>query len=416
MFRRIPRFSPSFSPLELATVLRSLTHRGDEAPVLQRFENEFARIVGTRHAVMVPSARWGFYLLLQGLGIKPGDEILLPALTFFAIPAMALAAGVTPVPVDIGLRTHVIDPDALEAAITPRTRAVVPTHLFGTPCDMDRIVKIARKHGIKVIEDTAQAMGARYRGQMVGSLGDAAYYTFGLTKNMTTLSGAMVTTSDDALAEALRGEAEGSRPAPLSKPLKEAMVGTAMYVATHPLVYPFTVHQAIVLGNRLGKDPIHEPFGEKEVRWAEVPGWYRDIRPRAIQAEVGLVQLAKLDRLNGARAANGRFLDENLADVPDLVTPQYPNGAEPIYMSFVVHHKDRDALARGLRKRGVDTTIGYMSNFANHPLFSETRKDCPNAQKAFEELLHLPVHPNLGRKDLEHMVAAVRAAILELRS
>lgn len=412
---RIPRFSPSFSPGELLTIAHSLTRRGDEHAAIRRFEHEFATLIGVKHAVMVPSARLGFLLLLRGLGLEPGDEIIVPGITYWAIPSIALAAGLTVVPADIGLHTHVLDPDAFEAAITPKTRAVVPTHLFGTPCDMPRILAIARKHGIKVIEDTAQATGARIAGRMVGSFGDAAYYTFGLTKNMTTLSGAMVSTDDDELAATLRREMTTAPPRPIGKALKEAAVGTAMMVATHKWVYPYTVHPAVVLGNKLGQDPIHERFGEAEVRYEHAPATSQYQAPRAVQAEVGLRQLSKLERLNSARAANGRFLDEHLAHVPGLGVPAYPEGAEAIYMSFVVHHPRRDALAQALRGRGVDTTIGYMSDITRSPLFPElTGYDLPATREAFETLLHIPVHPRLTRRDLEHMVEAVRASCLEV--
>ncbi|MCB9760112.1 MAG: DegT/DnrJ/EryC1/StrS family aminotransferase [Alphaproteobacteria bacterium] len=411
---RIPRFSPSFSPAEALIAARYLARDGDDGPVVEKFERTFADFVGARHAVMVPSARYGFHLLLKGWGFGPGDEVILPALTYFAIPALAKATGLTPVFADIGLTTHVLDPDAFEAAITPRTKAVVPTHLFGTPCDMDRIRAIAARHGIKVIEDVAQAAGARYRGQRVGGLGDAAYYTFGLTKNITTLSGAMVTTSDDALAAAVRAEVDAGSLGSRRTAAKEALVGTAMMIATHPLVYPFAVHPAIVLGNRLGKDPIHERFGEAPRTYETVPGYYREARPRAVQAAVGLKQLERIEALNGARVRNGRFLDEHLANVPGLEVPTYPEGAEPIYMSFVVHHRDRDGLAAALRSRGVDTTVGYMSNCADSDLFPDERARCPNAERAYHDLLHLPVHPNLSDADRRHMCEAVRQSCLEL--
>ncbi len=412
---KIPRFSPSFSSAELLTVMASLTRRGDERAVISQFEHEFACYIGTRHATMVPSARYGFHLILRGLGLKPGDEVIVPALTYWAIPAMAVAAGLKVVPVDIGPHTHVMDPAAFQAAITKDTRAVVPTHLFGTPCDMPRIMEIAQQKGIHVIEDTAQATGARVRGRRAGSFGHASYFTFGLTKNMTTLSGAMVTTDDDSLGEFLHAEMASASPAPVLRALKETMVGSAMMMATHPLIYPFTVHPMVVLGNRLGKDPIHERFGEEERRYDTIPTHYQRSRPRAVQAAVGLKQLTRIEKLNGARIANGRFLDEHLANVPGLGVPTYPPGTEPIYMSFVVHHQRRDALATALRTRGVDTTIGYMSNCAQHPLFPELRRDCPNTAMAMRELLHIPVHPNLTRKDLTHMVEAVRAACLEVR-
>ena len=186
-FGKIPRFSPSFSPAE--AWLPSTSSAPVRAPrLVGEFEATFAQTIGAKHGVMVPSARYGLYLLLQGLGLKEGDEVVIPGLTYFAIPAMVGTLGAKPVFADIGLHTHVLDPAAFEAAITPDTRAVIPTHLFGTPCDMDAINAIAAKHDIAVIEDCAQSW-RRYKGRKVGAIGDHAYYTFGLTKNITTLSG-----------------------------------------------------------------------------------------------------------------------------------------------------------------------------------------------------------------------------------
>jgi dTDP-4-amino-4,6-dideoxygalactose transaminase len=412
---RIPRFSPSFSPGEAVLSLRYLLQDGPNDEVVHRFEQEFASYIGARHAVMVPSARYGFYLLLQSLGIGPGDEVIVPGLTYFAIPAMVPLTGARPVFADIGLSSHVLDPEAFRAAITPQTKAVVPTHLFGTPCDMDAINAIAREHGIKVIEDCAQSTGASYKSRRVGSLGDAAYYTFGLTKNITTLSGAMVTTDDEAVASSVRAAIDQSDYGDKSKLAKEVLTGLAMFVATHPKVYWATVHPAIVLGNRLGEDPIHDRFGEAERTYDTVPQKYLDHgKALAVQAAVGMRQLSRIEQLNGSRVRNGRALDLSLAHVPGLTVPSYPEGSEPIYMSFVVHHRSRDQLMAALRDRGVDTTIGYMSSLGNHELFSEYAASCPNAERAFHELLHIPVHPNLREKDVRHITEAVRAACLEV--
>lgn len=412
---RIPRFSPSFSAKEALVSARMLVRPPEDAPKVREFEQAFAAFVGAKHAVMTPSARYAFYLLLRGMGIGEGDEVVIPGLTYFAIPSMAVTAGVRPVFADVGLRSHVLDPVAFERAITPRTKAVVPTHLYGTPCDMDAIVSIARKHGVRVIEDCAQSTGARYKGVRVGHLGDAAYYTFGLTKNITTLSGAMLTTDDDALAAYCREQIDTSTPAGLERSAREAATGVAMAVATHPWVYPFTLHPVIRVGNLLGRDPIHDRFGEPEVLYDEVPKSFRTSRPRAVQAAVGLVQLGRIEELNGARIRNGRFLDEHLAHVPGLTTPIYPEGAEPIYMSFVVHHRKRGALMAALRARGVDTTTGYMNDCSDHPLFPDYRRPCPNAARIKEEQVHLPVHPTLDQADLAHLVESVRSACLEVK-
>jgi perosamine synthetase len=413
-FGKIPRFSPSFSPSEAWICATHLLGMGGSDDLVQQFESRFAAYIGAKHGVMVPSARYGLFLLLNGLDIGEGDEVIVPGLTYFAIPAMVELAGAKPVFADIGLHTHVLDPQSFREAITERTRAVIPTHLFGTPCDMDAINEIAAEHGIEVIEDCAQSTGARYKGKRVGSIGGHAYYTFGLTKNITTLSGAMVTTDNDEVANRIRKTIDASGKADVWKAAKEAMTGCAMFVATHPLMYWWTVHPAIVFGNAMGKDPIHERFGEEERTYDAVPDSYKNnAQALGIQAAVGLKQLDRIESLNGARIRNGRGLDSGLAHVPGLGVPAYPEGSEPIYMSFVVHHSNRDALAAALRDRGVDTTTGYMNDLSDHPLFSAHRRPCPNAAKAMAELLHIPVHPNLRKAEVDHMIESVRAATLE---
>lgn len=413
-FGRIPRFSPSFSPAEALIAARYLARPHDDAEEVRRFERSFADFVGARHAIMTPSARYAFYLLLQAMGIGEGDEVVIPGLTYFAIPSIAVTAGVVPVFADVGLTSHVLDPAAFEAAISPRTKAVVPTHLYGTPCDMDAILAIARRRGLRVIEDCAQSTGARFRGARVGNLGDAAYYTFGLTKNITTLSGAMITTNDAAVAAFCREQMDTSAYGDTKKAAKEALTGVAMMFATHPLLYPWTLHPVIRAGNAFGKDPIHEPFGEPEVLYPEIPSSFRKSRPRAVQAAVGAKQVERIEELNGARQRNGAWLDANLRGIPGLTLPTYPEGAAPIYMSFVVHHPRRDALMAALLRRGVDTTTGYMNDCSDHPLFAAHRRPCANAAAIKRDQLHLPVHPRMDERDLAHMAQALREACAEV--
>lgn len=407
-FGKIPRFSPSFSMQEAAISAKYALRPKNHDEKVSEFEHRFATYIGSKYAVMVPSARYGFYLLLQAMGIGEEDEVIIPALTYFAIPAMVPLLGAKPVFADVGLRSHVLDPASFSQAITEKTKVVVPTHLFGTPCDMEKISAIAKSHNIKIIEDCAQSTGAKFDGQRVGSFGDAAYYTFGLTKNITTLSGAMITTNDPEIARFVRSKIEEGGYGSLKKSVKEALTGFAMMVATHPKIYWATVHPAIRVGNILGKDPIHERFGEAEKRYDIIPSYYQDEgKALAVQAAVGMKQLDRIEELNGARVVNGLALDRSLQDIAGLTTPDYPKKAEPIYMSFVVHHSDRKSLEKELRKRGVDTTTGYMNDLSDHPLFPEYKCSCPNAKKANAELLHIPVHPNLSECDREHIIRSV---------
>ena len=138
------------------------------------------------------------------------------------------------------------------------------------------------------------------------------------------------------------------------------------------------------------------------------------LKALAVQAAVGMKQLSRIEDLNGARQKNGQALDDALVGIPHLTIPTYPQGAEPIYMSFVVHHPDREGLAKGLRAKGVDTTTGYMNDMSNHPLFQEYKAHCPNATEANACLLHIPVHPNLSQADRDHLVRSIQEVCAEL--
>jgi dTDP-4-amino-4,6-dideoxygalactose transaminase len=164
----------------------------------------------------------------------------------------------------------------------------------------------------------------------------------------------------------------------------------------------------------MGKDPLHERFGEAEVRYEGVPTGFAKARPRAVQAAVGQKQIERIEALNGARIRNGRALDAALANVEGILTPEYPAAAEPIYMSFVVHHPDREAFMAGLRRRGVDTTFGYMSDCSDHVLFPEFRRPQPNAATILREQVHLPVHPRMDERDTRHIAESVRQVVREL--
>lgn len=409
---KIPRFSPSFSRHELRAALGTL-RQPEDVSLVTTFERAFAEYIGVKHAVTVGSARMGASFLLQGWGLQPGDEVMLPALTYFSIPSIMLAMGLKPVFVDIDRDTYLMDPKDLERKLSKRSRVIVPTHLYGFPCDLDPILKFAWSHGLKVLEDCAQATGARYHGKRLGSFGDATYYTFGLTKNITTLRGGMVTTDDEGLAAFLRNSLLDQTRLPLQPLLKEVVIGTAMMLATDPRVYPLTLHPAIELSQRLtGKDFIHDTFGEPEVLYTSMPAAFKSSGARGIQGAVGLTQLSRIDMLNGMRAAHGRTLLEHLSHVRGLRVPRIVEGGEPIFMSFPLQVANRREVAQKLLARGVDTSIGYMSDCSTLPIFAgKVAGVCPNAGKVAAEILHIPVHPNLDKPGLAHIAESVRRAI-----
>src|SRR6266480_2020971 len=178
-----------------------------DGPAIAEYEGRFARYHGMDHAVTASFGRMAFFYILQALDLPAGSEIIFPALTFWVVPEIARRAGLRPVFVDVDPATFNIDPAKIEAAITERTKAIVPTHLYGQPCEMTEVMRIAEKHNLIVIEDCAQAAGARYRGRTVGTFGNAAFFSFQLLKGINTYGGGMAVTNDARLAARVREQA-----------------------------------------------------------------------------------------------------------------------------------------------------------------------------------------------------------------
>jgi dTDP-4-amino-4,6-dideoxygalactose transaminase len=326
-------------------------------PVTQRLEETFAREVsGTRVAVAVANGTAALHLALLAHDIGPGDEVITTPFTFQATANRVLAVGARPVFVDIGEDGN-IDPLLIEAAITARTRAVLPVHLYGRVCDMDAIVDIARRHGLVVIEDAAQAHGARLAGRAAGSFGTGCFSLYA-TKNVTSGEGGVITTNDAALAERLR---------------------------------------------RL------RSHGESERYLSTELGF--NYRLTDVAAAIGLAQLGRLNEFTAARRRNAAYLSANLRGV---VLPPAPTGDEAhVWHQYTVRiPQGRDDLAAWLRERDIETAVHYPRVLPAHPLYANLGYDTvalPIASKLANQVLSLPVHPGLSQTDLEQIVATLNA-------
>jgi dTDP-4-amino-4,6-dideoxygalactose transaminase len=291
--------------------------------------------------------------------VGPGDEVIVPANTYVATWLAVSYAGATPVPVEPDERTYNMAPARVAAAITPRTKAILPVHLYGQPADMGPILDVARAHGLKVLEDAAQAHGARYRGRKVGGLGDAAAWSFYPGKNLGALGdGGAVTTNDDDLAERVR-----------------------------------------LLRN----------YGAPKKYVHDVQGF--NSRLDDIQAAVLRVKLKHLDEWNRRRQDIAAGYLEALRDAP-LVLPHVPAWAEPVWHLFVVRHEDRAELQASLRRAGVEAGIHYPTpphlQGAYRPL-GHGPGAYPVSEAIHREVLSLPIGPHCGRQHVSAVVEAVRA-------
>ena len=327
-------------------------------PEVEAFEERFAEYVGVRHCVGVGCGLDALHLALLAMGVGPGDEVLVPATTYIATWLAVTRAGATVVPVEPDPRTGNMDPSRLAAAVTHRTRAIVPVHLHGCPAGMLAIRAVAARHHLRILEDAAQAHGARHHGRRVGGLGDAGAWSFYPSKNLGALGdGGAVTTDDARLAERLRS--------------------LRNYGSSERYV-----HAERGLNSRLDE----------------------------IQAAVLSAKLDHLDAWNARRAAIAAIYLEGLAGTP-VGLPEVPPGDEHVWHVFAVRTPRRDALAAHLRDAGIDTLIHYpvpphlQGAYRDLGLFEG---DLPIAEAIARETLSLPMGPHLAPADAERVVQAVR--------
>ena len=328
---------------------------------MRAFESEFAKYCEAKHCVAVGNGLDALHLILRAYDIGAGDEVIVPTNTFIATWLAVSYAGATPVPVEPDPRTFNIDPNRIEAAITPKTKAIMPVHLYGQPADTDPIMDIARRHGLKVIEDNAQAQGARYKGRRTGSLGDAAGNSFYPGKNLGAFSDAgAVTTNDAQLADRVR-----------------------------------------TLRN----------YGSKEKYYYEIKGF--NSRLDELQAAFLQVKLKKLDAWNARRRGiAARYLAE-LDKVPNLTLPLVPDWAEPVWHLFVVRHPKRDALQQKLAAADIGTLIHYPVPPHLSGAYADgkwTRGAFPVAEELADTVLSLPMGPHLSNEQTRFVTAEVSGA------
>jgi len=344
---------------EIDTAIGRLLHSGRYilGEELEAFEAEFAAYCGAKYCVGVGNGLDALHLALRAYDIGPGDEVIVPAHTLIATWLAVTYAGANPVPVETGDdAAYTISPELIEAAITPRTRAIIPVHLYGRPADMDPIKQIACRNGLKVIEDAAQAHGARYHECRAGSLGDAAAFSFYPAKNLGAFGdGGAVTTADSALAAKLRALRNyGS---------------SAKYV-----------HERIGWNSRL--DPL--------------------------QAAVLRVKLRRLDEWNARRLSLVECYRRSLAG-SGVVLPAETAGFESVYHLFVVRTAERDALQAGLKEAGIETLIHYPIPPHMQGAFSGfVTTALPLAERLAAEVLSLPMGPHLSLEDAERVAGHVK--------
>jgi len=324
----------------------------------EAFESEFSTYCESKYCVGVGNGLDALHLILQGYGIGEGDEVIVPSNTYIATWLAVSYAGAKPVPVEPNERTYYINPELIEEAITSQTKAIIAVHLYGQTADMDPINDIASRHGLKVIEDAAQAHGALYKGRKAGSLGDSAGFSFYPGKNLGALGdGGAVTTSDSGLAQKIR-----------------------------------------ILRN----------YGSEKKYYNQVKGY--NSRLDELQAAFLRVKLALLDQDNTERCKVASVYHEGLKGTPQLVLPYVPEWSSPVWHLFTIRAPKRDALKRHLARNGIATVIHYPIPPHLSEAYATEMPTCgfPLAEDISETILSLPMGPGLDETSINRVCQMIK--------
>lgn len=356
---------------------------------LADFERLAAATFASRHAVAVGSGRLALKLLLRGLHLDAGDEVLVPSLTFRAVPAAVAEVGLTPVLVDVDPRTALIDAEAVQRHAGSRTRVVLATHLFGLPCDMDRLAEVCADRDLILAEDFAQASGARSQGRPLGSIGRAGFTSLETVKLLSAFGGGLVTTSDDDLADDIRrSAAELAPPHPRRLSTKVALAQVEAALA-HP--GPFTLAWPLFT-----REIDSETWVKRYKRRKQGAGNH-DAAIHPAQAAVGSLGLRHLEAHVAARRRNAGVLRDALSG---KWFPVVADGDEPGWYQVLVRTADPQGCAAAARSAGIDVGRAVATDLSGGA--------CPTAAQLARELIQIPNHPPLGEGELRRVADVVR--------
>lgn len=354
------------------------------------FEKEFANYIGTKHAISVGNGTDALVIALKALGIGEGDEVITSTFTYFASAECISAVGATPVFVDVEKDTFNINPDKIEEKITEKTKAIIPVHIFGQSADMDKINVIAKKHNLKVIEDACQAVGAKYKGKMIGTLSDVACFSFFPTKNLSCAGdGGMIVTSDDSIATiatALRTHGSGE-------------TGQKAYNLLNNITEEVTTSKS-------GDDTVYNPL-----KYYNYLIGYNS-RLDAIQAAILRVKLPHLDKWNSRRKEIAKIYDEEL-NSSNVSIPAVREENDAVYHQYVLQSDNREEMLTKLKEKGIATGVYYPVPLHLQKVYADLgykEGDMPVAEYLSHRTFAIPVYPELNEEQIQYIVDSIKNA------
>jgi len=410
----IGRFGTRVVP-ELQQIVRDCRQRKQlvQGPHIEGFEQEFARFLGSGH-VRTCSTEYGrmaLYFILKAMDFPPDSEIIVPAFTFWVVPEIARVAGLRPIFADIDPATFTLCPRALERAITPNTRAVLPTHLYGMACDMNPILELARRHRLKVIEDCAHSLGASYDGQMVGTLGDASFFSFQAFKPLNTYGGGLAWTRDADLARKVGAFADGEQWPGETRVEGILRSGKWQHTFIRPRVFTYSMFPMLYAASWVNAKP-EQRLWETVRRLDPLPEHYRG-RFTNVQAAIGRAALRRLPEFIDRTRRHARTLDNLLGDVPGITIPQVPPGRTHVYYQYCPYVPDPGIIVKRCIRRGVDVAPMHVDVCTKMALFDWQGPPMPGAEHA-ATAVQVPVYESLSDQEIERVGRLVRAQVMRL--
>jgi len=409
--RHTINLDPSFFLTVFTTILKGQMRSGQK---IEKFEQAFAKYIGSPCAIGVGQARLGFILILKMLGLKEGDEVILAAYNFHIIPEAITSLGLKPVFIDVKEDTYTIDISSVKDKLTPRTKAIVVTHMFGQPADMDDIVRFARSANLRIIEDCAHALGTEFHGEKVGSFGDAAIFSFGKGKNMPCFGGGMITCNDKSVSDTLKSYVLASGFPSAWELFKNILKTAITFLATAPAVFTFFTFPILRVLNIFGYDLMD--FEEKEtLSNMHVANFNKkQLRLANIQATIGLRHLQKLDYLNEKRIENAKLLNRYLQGIKNIYLPRIIPECKATFLYYNIRIKNKNFFRQELFKKGIDTSKkNSMSDCSTLTDFSEYRTECPVSTSLKDAMVEIPCNHILTTGNINYISEAIKK-IMEL--
>ena len=328
-------------------------------PEVENLENKIAKYCGTKYGIALNSGTDALFLSLKGLGLGPGDEVIVPSFTFIATPEAIVNVGAKPIFIDIDPKTFNLDPDKIEKLITKKTKAIIPVHLFGLPAEMDKIMKIAKKYKLRVIEDAAQAIGARYKNKKICSIGDCGCLSFFPSKNLGGYGdGGMVVTNNKKLAEKIK---------------------------------------------------ILRVHGTKKKYYHQIIG--TSSRLDALQSAVLNVKLKYLDKWTKTRQKNAKYYTNKLKNIRQIKVPEINAKIISVFNQYTIRAEKRNKLQKYLNQHEIPTQIYYPHPLHLQPVFKYLgykKNSLPETEKACQEVLSLPIYPELSQKEQDFIINKIK--------